>query len=161
VTDVRTDAVGIAHGIFARRILSRLSPLLDVEELKQDLAVHVLANLKYYKPERGSLKTFVGMTFDNWWRQSIKDRTTRAANEESRWEMPEVEYLPTRSDLDMSAKAQAIIAELPEQTRDVAELHIAHGVPLPAVAELTGMTYPTAYGRLRRARRALRELAPV
>lgn len=159
MTDVRTEAVGIAHGIFARRVLSRLAPLLDVEELQQDLAVHVLANLKYYKPERGSLKTFVGMTFDNWWRQSIKDRTTRASNEESRWEMPEVEYLPTRSDLDLSDKARAIIARMPEQTRDVVTLHIAHGVPLPAVAELTGVTYPTAYTRLRRARKVLAAMA--
>lgn len=158
--DVRTEAVGIAHGIFARRVLGRISPLLDVEELQQDLAVHILANLKYYRPDRGSLKTFVGMTFDQWWKQSIKERRTRQAEEESRWEMPDLEWRPARAaDLELSDRGREIVARLPERTREVAVLHIAHGAPLKAVAEMTGVNYQTVCHRARRAKQELAAMA--
>lgn len=158
--DVKSDAIAIAHIILSRRVLPKVVGMLDPDELRQDLAVHVLANLKYYQPERGSLKTFVGMTFDNWWRQSIKDRKTRAAFEDSRWELPDVEARTTRSaEKELSDRGRRIIARLPEQTREVAELHLAYGVPMKAVSEMTGVKYQTVNTRVQRARRALKEMA--
>ena len=158
MTDVRTEAVAIAHGYLQSRVLWKLRGLVDADELRQDLAVHVLANLKYYRPERGSLKTFVGMTFDQWWSQSIKDRATRRALETSVDEFPDAP-VPPPAVTDLTDRGRAIIDRLPEQTREVAELVIAHGVPMKAAAELTGTKYQTVNTRVQRARRALKEMA--
>jgi RNA polymerase sigma factor (sigma-70 family) len=158
MTDVRTEAVAIAHGYLRSRVEWKLRGLVDAEELRQDLAVHVLASLKYYRPERGSLKTFVGMTFDQWWRQSIKDRATRKALESPTDEFPDLP-VPAAEETELSERGREIIARLPEHTREVAELVIAHGVPMKAAAELTGTKYQTVNTRVQRARRALKEMA--
>ena len=157
--DVQLEAVGIAHGILTRRVLTKVARMVDHEELKQDLAAHVLGNLRYYRPERGSLKTFVGMTFDNWWRQSIKERGTRASHEESQWDMPDLQWHRPGGDQELSPKAEAIVARLPEHLRETVVYHVALGAPLTAAAEHTGAKYQTASTRARRARVALKEMA--
>ena len=156
--DLRLEAVEIAHAIFARRVLSRLSGMLDQEELKQDLAAHVIGALKYYRPEKGSLRTFVGMTFDQWWKTSIRDRRSRAGLEESRWEMPDVPASASTGS-EMTARSHRIISELPIQTREVAEFVIGYGVGAKAYSELSGVKYQTVNTRLKRARQVLRSMA--
>jgi RNA polymerase sigma factor (sigma-70 family) len=158
MTDPRLDAVGIAHAILARRVLVKLPGLLDHEELKQDLAVHVLGALKYYRPDKGSLKTFVGMTFDQWWKNSIKERLTRQAME-TMGRLPDVAQRPTTGHHELSPRAAEILARLPEHQRETAYYNIALGVPLKATAELTGVGYQTTSSRVRRARAALKEMA--
>lgn len=152
------DAVEIAHSIFARRVLSRISGLVDQEELKQDLAVHVLGALRYYRPEKGSLGTFVGMTFDQWWKNSIKERLTRQAVETAE-ELVDVAQRPTTGHHELSPRAQRILFRLPYSQRATAYYNIALGVPLNATAELTGANYQTTSSRARRARRALKAMA--
>lgn len=159
MADVQLEAVSIAHGILTRRVLAKLSGMVDQEELKQDLAAHVLGSLKYYRPERGSLRTFVGMQFDQWWKRSIKERATRAGVEQSWPELPDAEYRPAGGDQELSPRAEAIVDRLPVHLRETVVLHIALGAPLTAVAELTGAKYQTASTRARRARVALKEMA--
>ena len=157
MADPRLDAVGIAHAILARRVLARV-PMLDHDELRQDLAVHVLGALKYYRPERGSLKTFVGMTFDQWWKNSIRERLTRQA-EETMAELPDVAQRPATGRHELSPRALEILARLPEHQRETVYYNIALGVPLKATAELTETGYQTTASRVRRARRLLKEMA--
>lgn len=157
-SDFQTEAVEIAHGILVRRVLSRMPGMLDAEELGQDLAVHVLGALKYYRPDKGSLRTFVGMTFDQWWKTSIKTRLTRQAHE-SAFEMGDFGQRPAGGDHELSPRAADILARLPEHMRETAYYHIALGTPLVAVAELTGAKYQTTSTRARRARSALKAMA--
>jgi DNA-directed RNA polymerase specialized sigma24 family protein len=157
VPDVKTEAIEIAHGILSRRVFAVRPSMYDREELRQDLALAVLENLKYYRPEKGSLKTFVGMTFDQWWKRNIKERATRAAMEGLAWDLPDRPSPEVATEL--SDRGRRIVAQLPPHVRESAVLRIAYDVPLVVVAELTGAKYHTANQRVMRARRALKEMA--
>lgn len=161
MTDVKLEAISIAHGILSRRVFAKRPAMYDREELRQELALAVLENLKYYKPEKGSLRTFVGITFDQWWKRNIKERTTRLVAEGARVHMQELEDRPSSPEVvtDLSDRGRRIIAQLPPHVQESALLRIAYDVPLVAVAELTGAKYHTANQRVMRARRALKEMA--
>lgn len=165
------DAIDIAHAALVRKVLSRWPGMLDEEEARQDLALYVLEHLHGWSPERGALSTYVHVLFGQWWRNDITKRRWRARREIT-FDPIEVrdaegnltlagQLISESSDSterhEVSELAEVLLGLLPEDTREVAELHYGYGVSRSAVAEMTGLPEPTVNYRCRKARKIWRE----
>lgn len=165
------DAIDIAHAALTRRVLSRMPGLLDEEEVRQDLALYVLERLHRWDSTRGALSTFVHVQFDQWWKNNIVARRKRAEmeatydpiatrDEDGNIKVPGLLMAETASSVERHEKselAEVLLSLLPENAREVAELHFGYGVSRSAVAEITGLPEPTVNYRCRKARAIWRD----
>lgn len=165
------DAIDIAHAALTRRVLSRMPGLLDEEEVRQDLALYVLERLTRWDPSRGALSTFVHVQFDQWWKNNIVARRKRSEMEatydpittrddDGGIKVPGLLVSESASSVErheQSELAEVLLSLLPDNCREIAELHYAYGVSRSAVAEITGLPEPTVNYRARKARAIWRD----
>lgn len=138
----------------------------DVEDIEQDLAMHVFQQTHRHQPERGSREKFVSKVAKNKLLNLIEQRTAKKRDRRRDVRMDEVgegallDGENTPEQIDVGIDVRTVIALLPEDLRQVALLRQRH-----SEKELEGLlklTRAQVRGRLQRLERIFREagLAP-
>ncbi len=152
------------YGPFVTRTLRRLDvPAADRHDLRQEIFVVVHRKLNEYDG-RASLQSWIyGICVRT---ASTYRRSARVRREES-WEYPEPDLASTHDstsqdrDLDSRrayAHAEALLAKLDEEKRQVFVLYEIEGLSMSNVAAAVGCPLQTAYSRLHAARKAMKVL---
>lgn len=141
-----------------------------VEDIHQDLALHIIERARLYHPERGAPSTFTYMLFKQW-QSRAAERHAALRNERpfdhTMIDGPEERVQPLAATLvvapligesnELGARAEELIEMLPEHIRPSAEYHLAMGTSLSATAEHLGVTQRTVERHVAKARVIWRE----
>ena len=152
------------YGPFVTRTLRRLDvPAADRHDLRQEIFVVVHRKLGEYDG-RASLQSWIyGICVRT---ASTYRRSARVRREEA-WETPEPDLAAshdfTSQDRDLDSRrayahAEALLAKLDDEKRQVFVLYEIEGLSMSNVAEAVGCPLQTAYSRLHAARKAMKVL---
>ena len=162
------DALAEAYDLYsslvfglARRVTGNR---LIAEDITQDVFVRLWTNPDGFDPERGSLRTYLGMLTHGRAVDVLRSDARRRAREESEaveaillepaaWERPE-----SIEDEDMAVRVRRAVGRLPPAQREALRLAYFGGHSYRSVAVLLGIPEGTAKSRLRQALAKLSDL---
>lgn len=138
----------------------------DVEDLCQELAMHVVTRAHLYRPERGSRAQFVNTLAKNKLLEIIRSRTAQKRDKRRDLSMDDpgaaspFDRSTSPGRIDLQLDVRWALDRMPEDLRKVAMLRLQHSER--ALERLLGLTRAQVRTRLGQIRRFLREagLAP-
>ena len=147
---------GLAHRVTGNRVVA--------EDITQDVFVRLWTSPDGFDPERGSLRTYLGMLTHGRAVDVVRSDARRNAREEAEageairlepaaWERPE-----SVEDDDLAVRVRRAVGRLPAPQREALRLAYFGGHSYRAVATLLGIPEGTAKSRLRQALAKLGDL---
>ena len=147
---------GLAHRVTGNRVVA--------EDITQDVFVRLWTSPAGFDPERGSLRTYLGMLTHGRAVDVVRSDARRNAREEAEageairlepaaWERPE-----SVEDDDLAVRVRRAVGRLPAPQREALRLAYFGGHSYRAVATLLGIPEGTAKSRLRQALAKLGDL---
>jgi RNA polymerase sigma factor (sigma-70 family) len=147
---------GLAHRVTGNRLVA--------EDITQDVFVRLWTAPEGFDPERGSLRTYLGMLTHGRAVDVVRSDARRRAREESEageairlepaaWERPE-----SVEDEDLAVRVRRAVGRLPAPQREALRLAYFGGHSYRSVATLLGIPEGTAKSRLRQALAKLGDL---
>lgn len=155
---------GTTFGVLVRRHLRRATAvaleitgnLEDAEDVVQEAFLVTLERAATFDPTRSFVPWLHGIVRNKAVRLRARAARRRRLLQLFGWSQP-ITVQEDRVDAPATlAKARALLEALPEMQRRCFDLHVAHGLPTPAVAEQCGIAESTVRQHVFRARTALR-----